>query len=160
VNKARPFLAVGVVLALGMLLAAPALAGGKAGFVPAAGKYSGTFNNGMTTAPVTGTVKKAGSKFQVQALVGTAANCTNGAVVVGVPLGLLAPVSGKTFKLTEKVEILGPEGLRIWTVKLSGRFTSEKAFTGTVAAESPPVANNPASPTCSTPTVTFKLKHE
>jgi hypothetical protein len=160
VIKSRVFLMVCSFLAVGAVVAAPAGAGAKGGFAPETGKYAGTFDNGKTTAPVVGTVKKAGSKYEVQALVGTAAKCSNGTVVVGVPLGLVAPVAGKTFKLTEKVEILGAEGLRIWTVKLSGRFTSEKAFTGTVLAESPPVANNSISPSCATPTVSFKLKHE
>jgi hypothetical protein len=159
VFKARVLLVVGCVALLALGVVASASAGGKGGFVPKAGKYSGTFNNGTATAPATGTVAKTGKKFTVQALVGTAAKCSNGLVLVGVPLGVVAPVVGRTFKLTEEIEIPSAEGPRIWTVKLSGHFTSEKAFTGSVSASSPPIAGISISPSCATPNVTFTLKH-
>jgi hypothetical protein len=136
-----------------------ASAGGKA-FVPKTGKYSGTYTTSLGTVPSTGTVEKTGGKYLVQAGAASQAKCSDGTILSTVPLGVQAPVKGKTFTVSQEVNVASGAVPMTFVVKLSGHFTSEKAFTGTVSGESTPLAGSTTSPTCTTGTVSFSLKRK
>jgi hypothetical protein len=160
-RKVRSSLLFGCVLAVALGTVASASAGGKGSFEPKVGAYSGTYTGPQGSVSTTGTVTKSGTKFVVQPMVGGTAECTDGSIINGVPLALAPPVKGKAFSLTQKVTGRSPEGNATYVVKMSGQFSSEKAFSGTVSGESLPV--NPTvvnSPTCSTGTVHFSLKYK
>jgi hypothetical protein len=160
-RKVRSLLLFGCILVVAMATVASASAGGKGSFEPKVGTYSGTYTGSQGPVSTTGTVTKSGGKFVVQPMVGGTAECTDGSILNGVPLALAPPVQGKAFSLTQKVTGRTPEGTGTYVVKMSGRFSGEKAFSGTVSGESLPV--NPAvvnSPTCSTGTVHFSLKYK
>jgi hypothetical protein len=154
-RNVRSFLLLGCVIAVGMVAVASASAGGKGPFKPKTGSYSGSFATSSGTVKTTGTVEKTGKKYLVQPEVGGTAKCQDGSILAGVPMGLQAAVKGRSFSATE--EVTAPGGKFI--VKLKGRFTSEKAFTGTVSAESAPQPGVAMPEICSVEPISFTLQH-
>ena len=150
---------LGVVLAIGMIVVASAGAGGKGGFEPKTGKYSGTYVTSKGSFPATATVEKSGGKYVVQVLIGAPATCTDTTVFNVVALGVPAPLKGRSFAATQNVSAAGAGGTTPFAVKISGHFTSEKALTGTVSGEAKSVPGAIEPTTCTTGSVSFTVKH-
>jgi hypothetical protein len=151
--KARAFLFTGLVLALGLVLASASAGNGT--FKPKVGEYKGTLTGPAGNIPTTGTVTKKGTKYTVQPLVGGQAECQSGLKLTTVPMGIVVPLKGKAFSATEKV--IGPNALT-FQVKVSGHFTSEKAFTGVASASSVPNPSLPTQDPCTVSPVKFSMK--
>lgn len=145
-------------LVLGLLLFAASAIGKphkKPQFKPAVGEYVGTatYPNSGTTA-VTGKVTKAKGKYYVQVFFGTVATCSDGSTVAA-GIGIYPTVKGKSFSLTESGTDSRFGGTN--TYKLSGAFSSTKAFSGTASKTTTADPSRPESKDCSTGSIRFSL---
>jgi hypothetical protein len=153
----RSTLAAGAAVVLVLLLAASALAAGSGAFVPKVGEYTGTLKAPVGTIPGLAAVEKTGGKLVFQLRSGPSAKCSDGSLT-SLPLGLVAPIKGKTFKVDETVpNPRSTGGSREVTIKVSGHFTSATKVTGVASASTAVEASDPESKECSTGTVRFTL---
>lgn len=145
-----------------LVLAVPAMAASVAGgagspptFVPKTGTYTGTMTSPAGSGEIGGQVTKEGKKYIVRVLVSTVQTCADG---TRYPAGVAIPstLKGKSFSATESGLESRSGGTA--TYKISGRFTTEKAFTGSASKEVTAGPQLPAAGACSTGTVKFSLK--
>jgi hypothetical protein len=151
-------LAAGAAVLLVLVLSASALAAGKAAFVPKAGEYSGTLTAPVGSLPGLGAVEKSGGKYVFQLRSGPSGKCSDG-VIISLPLEIVVPIKGKSFKAEETVP--NPQstyGSREVTIKVSGHFTAATKLTGTASATTAVEAGDPVSKECTTGNVKFTLK--
>jgi len=147
----RLLIAACAVLALCGVSAAAAKA---PAFVPKPGAYAGTAKADGKTVPVTGAVVKQGNKYLVQVLLTATMTCDDGTQLqagVGIP----ATLKGKTFSATESGKDSSTGGTA--TFKVSGRFSSAKAFSGTGSKDLSAGSLQPQLGACSTGTISFSL---
>lgn len=124
-------------------------------FAPKPGAYAGTSKSGGKTVPVTGAVIKRGSGYLAQLLLPATMKCADDTeLAVGMPI--YATLKGKTFSVTERVEDNSTGGTA--TVKVSGKFTSAKAFSGTGSKDLSAGSVQPQLGACSTGPISFSLK--
>jgi hypothetical protein len=153
----RSTLVAGAGLVLALVLAATALAAAKA-FVPKAGEYTGTVSGSAGPLPGLGAVEKSGGKYIFQLRSGAGAKCSEG-LITQLPIGIVVPIKGKSFKAEETVP--NPQsgaGSNEVMVKVSGHFTSPTKLTGSAIASTAVEAGIPPSKSCTTGNVKFTLK--
>jgi hypothetical protein len=151
-------LAMGATVMLVLVVSASALAAGKGAFTPKVGEYTGTLTAPVGSLPGLGAVEKSGGKLVFQLRSGPSAKCSDG-TLYSLPLGIVAPIKGKSFKAEETVA--NPQstyGSREVTIKVSGHFTAATKLTGTASATTTVEAGDPVSKECTTGNVKFTLK--
>ncbi len=120
-------------------------------FAPKLGNYTGTATSpDGVKAAITGQVYKQGKTTYVRAIVTTPVKCPDGGLQIG-NVALSAVLKGKRFSATE------PGAGSQATSKVSGSFSSAKAFAGTASKV---VENRSVNPSviCESGSVSFSLK--
>jgi hypothetical protein len=156
----RSTLAAGTAVVLVLLLAGSALAAGGGALVPKVGEYAGTLTAPVGSIPGLAAVEKTGGKLIFQLRSGPSAKCSDGSLT-SLPLGLVAPIKGKSFKVDETVpNPRSTGGSRNVTIKVSGHFTSPTKVTGVASATTAVEPADPESKECTTGNVKFTLKQK